>query len=236
MKDNESLAVPLLRDISTAIARERNVGKLLPQVLEIAEKRLGMVRGTIALLAGDELRIEASTRTLNAEERALGRYRIGEGITGLVAKTGRAEVVPDVRKDPRFLNRTKARGKGDAVSFVCVPLVHGGQVVGTLSADREIRAGARPLEEAVELLGIVANVVGEAASAYRAQRAEREALVEENRKLRSLLSETPGRLIGLRALPPALISQRSAHACFFGERRWISILFWPSKIATWIIR
>ncbi len=49
MKDNESLAVPLLRDISTAIARERNVGKLLPQVLEIAEKRLGMVRGTIAL-------------------------------------------------------------------------------------------------------------------------------------------------------------------------------------------
>ena len=196
MKDNESLAVPLLRDISTAIARERNVGKLLPQVLEIAEKRLGMVRGTIALLAGDELRIEASTRTLNAEERALGRYRIGEGITGLVAKTGRAEVVPDVRKDPRFLNRTKARGKGDAVSFVCVPLVHGGQVVGTLSADREIRAGARPLEEAVELLGIVANVVGEAASAYRAQRAEREALVEENRKLRSLLSETPGRLIG----------------------------------------
>ena len=196
MNANESLAVPLLRDISTAIARERNVGKLLPQVLEIAEKRLGMVRGTIALLAGDELRIEASTRTLNAEERALGRYRIGEGITGLVAKTGRAEVVPDVRKDPRFLNRTKARGKGDAVSFVCVPLVHGGQVVGTLSADREIRAGARPLEEAVELLGIVANVVGEAASAYRAQRAEREALVEENRKLRSLLSETPGRLIG----------------------------------------
>ena len=196
MNANESLALPLLRDISTAVARERNVGKLLPQVLEIAEKRLGMVRGTIALLAGDELRIEASTRTLNAEERALGRYRIGEGITGLVAKTGRAEVVPDVRKDPRFLNRTKARDKGDAVSFVCVPLVHGGQVVGTLSADRAIRAGDRPLEEAVELLGIVANVVGEAASAYRAQRAEREALVEENRQLRSLLSETPGRLIG----------------------------------------
>ena len=113
MKENESLAVPLLRDISTAVARERNVGKLLPQVLEIAEKRLGMVRGTIALLAGDELRIEASTRTLNAEERALGRYRIGEGITGLVAKTGRAEVVPDVRKDRRFLNKTRTRGKDE---------------------------------------------------------------------------------------------------------------------------
>ena len=196
MNANASVAVPLLHDISTAVARERNVGKLLGQVLEIAEKRLGMVRGTIALLAGDELRIEASTRSLNAEERALGRYKLGEGITGAVAKSGRAEVVPDVRRDPRFLNRTKARGKGDAVSFVCVPLVHGGQVVGTLSADREIREGARPLEEAVELLGIVANVVGEAASAYREQRAEREALVEENRKLRSLLADSPDRLIG----------------------------------------
>ena len=188
--------IAVLREIASAVARERNVRRLLEDALGILERSMGMLRGTFTLLEGDELRIVASTSGLNAEERALGRYRLGEGITGLVAKTGRAEVVPDVRKDPRFLNRTKARGKGDAVSFVCVPLVHGGQVVGTLSADREIRAGARPLEEAVELLGIVANVVGEAASAYRAQRAEREALVEENRKLRSLLSETPGRLIG----------------------------------------
>ena len=196
MNANESIAIPLLHDISSAVARERNVGKLLGQVLEIVENRLGMLRGTIALIAGDELRIEASAKSLNAEERALGRYRLGEGITGLVAKTGRTEVVPDVRKDPRFLNRTKARCKGDAVSFVCVPLVHGGQVVGTLSADREIRPGSRPLGETVELLEIVANVVGDAASAYRQLRAEREALVEENRQLRSMLSDNPGRLIG----------------------------------------
>ena len=196
MNETETVELSLLRDVTTAVVRERNVGKLLGQTLEIVERRLGMVRGTITLLAGDELRIEASSRSLNAEERALGRYRIGEGVTGLVAKTGRAEVVPDVRKDPRFLNRTGSRAKDEPVSFVCVPLVHMGQVVGTLSADRAIRPGERSLERDVALLEIVANVVGDAASAYREQRAEREALVEENRKLRNLLSDSPGRLIG----------------------------------------
>ena len=160
MNENEETGIALLREITTAVVRERNVETLLGQILEIVEKRLGMVRGTIALLEGDELRIEASTRSLNAEERALGRYRIGEGVTGLVAKTGRTEVVRDVRKDVRFLNRTGARGKGDAVSFVCVPLVHLGQVVGTLSADREIAAGARSLDTDVSLLEIVANIAG----------------------------------------------------------------------------
>ena len=196
MNENEETGIALLREITTAVVRERNVETLLGQILEIVEKRLGMVRGTIALLEGDELRIEASTRSLNAEERALGRYRIGEGVTGLVAKTGRTEVVRDVRKDVRFLNRTGARGKGDAVSFVCVPLVHLGQVVGTLSADREIAAGARSLDTDVSLLEIVANIAGEAAAAYREQKAEREALVEENRKLRDMIGGNPGRLIG----------------------------------------
>ena len=147
MNANESIAVPLLHDISTAVARERNVGKLLPQVLEIAEKRLGMVRGTIALLAGDELRIEASTRTLNAEERALGRYRIGEGVTGHVAKTGKSEIVPDIHVDKRFLNRTGARSDNRPIAFICVPLVHLGQVIGTLSIDRLNEPGATAADD-----------------------------------------------------------------------------------------
>lgn len=193
----ESPEIALLREVTTAVARGRDVGKLLEDVIEILEKRLGMVRGTVTLLEGDELRIEASARTLNAEERALGRYRIGEGITGLVAKTGRPVVVPDVRKDPRFLNRTRSRRPAEAVSFVCVPLVHLGQVVGTLSADRALApGGGRPLERDVALLEIVANAAAEAAAALRARRAEREALEADNRRLRALLGDNPGNLVG----------------------------------------
>ncbi len=191
-----SSEIEVLRQITSAVVRERNVRRLLEEVLEILEREMGMMRGTFTLLEGDELRIEASTRQLNAEERALGRYRIGEGVTGLVAKRGKAEVVPDVRKDPRFLNRTKSRQPDEALAFVCVPLVHLGQVIGTLSVDREATGDAGAMERDVALLEIIANTTAEAAQACREETAEREALLEENRQLRDLLAERPGRLIG----------------------------------------
>lgn len=196
MKVHLPSEIAVLREIASAVARERNVRKLLEEVLDILERTMGMMRGTFTLLEGDELRIEASTRGLNAEERALGRYRIGEGITGLVAKSGRAEVVVDVRKDGRFLNRTKARKRGEPLSFVCVPLVHAGQVIGTLSADRAMTGDTAALARDVALLEIISNLCAEAASVCREHCAEREALKAENVRLRDMLGENPGRIVG----------------------------------------
>ena len=187
----------VLQEITTAVVRERNVGKLLEQVLTVLDRRMGMRRGTFTILEGDELRIEASARGLNAEERALGRYRIGEGITGIVAKSGKPEIVLDVRKDRRFLNRTKARRIDEALSFICVPLIRNGDVIGTLSADREMRGDTTSLAKDVALLEIIANLVGEAAAALREECAERDALKAENRRLRGIVTTgNPGRMIG----------------------------------------
>lgn len=188
--------IAILREVTSVVVRERNVRRLLEEVIEILERSLGMKRGTFALLEGDELRIEASTRTLNAEERALGRYRIGEGITGLVAKTGKSEVVLDVRKDQRFLNKTRSRAGNEAVSFICVPLIYLGQVVGTLSVDCEMRSDTGALVKDVAFLEIIANITAEAAAACREECAERDALIEENRQLRDMLPCNPGKLIG----------------------------------------
>ncbi len=196
MSSKVTSELAVLQEITTAVVRERNVRHLLEQVIEILERSMGMLRGTFTLLEGDELRIEASSRKLNAEERALGRYRIGEGITGIVAKTGKAEVVPDVRKDRRFLNRTRARCANEPVSFICVPLIHRGSTIGTLAVDRLITKTAAPLDKDVALLEIIASITAEAAAVYREERAEHEALLEENRRLRDMLSDKPGRLVG----------------------------------------
>ena len=188
--------IEILREITSVVVRERNVRRLLEEVIDILEQNLGMMRGTFTLLEGDELRIEASTRTLNAEERALGRYHIGEGITGLVAKTGKSEVVLDVRKDRRFLNRTRSRTGNESLSFICVPLIYRGQVVGTLAVDCDMRPNTAALVEDVTFLETIANITAEAAAACREECAEREALLEENRQLRDMLPSNPGKLIG----------------------------------------
>ena len=197
MKRVSQPELEVLQEITTAVVRERNVGKLLEQVLVILDRRMGMRRGTFTILEGDELRIEASARELNAEERALGRYHIGEGITGLVAKSGKPEIVLDVRKDRRFLNRTRSRRTGEALSFICVPLIRNGDVIGTLSADREMRGETTSLAKDVALLEIIANLVGEAAAVLREECAERDALKDENRRLRGMVvQENPGGMIG----------------------------------------
>ena len=188
--------ISVLREITSVLVREKNVRRLLEEVLEILEHQMSMLRGTFTLLEGDELRIEATSRRLNAEERVLGRYHIGEGITGLVAKTGKAEIVVDVRKDRRFLNRTKSRGVNEPLSFICVPLIHLGQVIGTLSVDKEIQKDTSALTKDVAFLEIIANITAEAAVVCREECAEREALQEENRILRRMLPNNPDHFVG----------------------------------------
>ena len=159
---------------------------------------MGMLRGTFTLLEGDELVIEASIG-LDPEERSLGRYRLGEGVTGRVGQTGHSEVVPDIHKDKRFLNRTGARTETRPTAFICVPLVHLGQVIGTLSIDRLNEPGtvaADTLDKDVALLEIIANITGDAAAVCREEHSEHEKLVEENRRLRDMLTNNPGDLIG----------------------------------------
>ena len=197
MKAKLSSEIAVLQEISSALVRGRNVRALLDDVLGILEKSMDMCRGTFTLLQGNELSIEAS-RGLNAEEKAHGHYRLGEGITGRVAQTGRAEVVPDVHADSRFLNRTGARGGACPIAFVCVPLIHLGQVIGTLSVDRpnppDFTTDA--FNRDVALLQIIANITAEAAAVCLKEREERDALVAENRRLRDMLTTNPGDLLG----------------------------------------
>ncbi|MBO4513895.1 MAG: sigma-54-dependent Fis family transcriptional regulator, partial [Victivallales bacterium] len=96
----------------------------------------------------------------------------------------------------RFLNRTKSRSLKEQISFICVPLIHLGQVVGTLSVDREIHTNAASLARDVAFLEIIANITAEAASVFREECAEKEALQDENRYLRSIIPSDPGQFVG----------------------------------------
>jgi Nif-specific regulatory protein len=186
--------IQVIQEISSAIIHEHDVKALLDKVLDIIDRKMGMLRGTFALLYGDTLCISAS-KGLDEAEQQLGHYKLGEGITGEVGKSGKSQIVSDLRNDPRFLNRTGARHYNSQVAFICVPLLHQEKVVGTLSIDRPVTAET-DLEADAAFLEIVANITGDAAALYIEQHDEREALLAENRKLRKMLDSNPGELIG----------------------------------------
>jgi hypothetical protein len=69
-----------------------------------------MERGTLTLLDPEtgHLAVRAS-HGLSRGEMRRGLYKVGEGITGSVFASGAPFVVPDIGKEPLFLNRTGSR-------------------------------------------------------------------------------------------------------------------------------
>ena len=198
MKERASLEMDILYRISQVVARQHHdVSALLNGVLDIMESELSLSRGTLTLRRpGTDILVIEASRGLTKEEHERGQYQLGEGITGRVAKAGKPMFVPDVTTEPDFLNRTQSR-KGTAVAFLCVPLIHHRQVIGTLSIDRPTGDEAT-LRHDLAYLGLVANLLAEAVAGIREQVRERETLVAENRQLRQELGEhyRPGNIIG----------------------------------------
>lgn len=197
MPDQLKTEIAVLQEISSAVVHERNVGALLGKVLDILNRKMGMVRGTFTLRQGNIFIIEAS-QGLDENEKKRGRYKLGEGITGHVAATGIPCLVPDISRDKRFLSRTgRHQLDSNPVAFLCVPVIQDEKVIATLGIDRKVVPGVQ-LDEDLKLLEIVGNLMADAVAVYHQEWEERESLLAENKRLREALTEggNPGELIG----------------------------------------
>jgi len=189
MKQGEK-ELEILYQISQAAAtRPDTIHELMGEVLDIMETEIGVSRGTLTLLKPDTdtFIIEAS-RGLTDEEQKLGQYKMGKGITGRVAQTGRSALVPDIRKDPRFLNLTQSRAD-QPTAFICVPIVHHKQVIGTMSIDLSVTTDEKELQRYRRFLELVANILAEAVAGIREAIEERASLISENDRLRRQLGD-----------------------------------------------
>ncbi|HUO58784.1 MAG TPA: nif-specific transcriptional activator NifA, partial [bacterium] len=117
------------------------------------------------------------------------KYKIGEGITGKVVEKGEPMIVPDIGKEPLFLNRTKSRGdvKRQNIPFVCIPIKIKGETLGVLSVDRLFKDADVSFEEDVRLLSIVASLIGQNLKIHQMIERDKEKLLEVNRELQTEL-------------------------------------------------
>jgi Nif-specific regulatory protein len=133
----------LLFDIARTFDKHVELRTALGPLLSLLEIRAGLTWGMVTLLdrATGVLKIEEAYG-LSAEEKERGVYRLGEGLVGRVFESGIAITVPDLSKETHFLNRAKNRAKEDmaGLSYYCVPIRSGGNVIGTLSSERRIPA------------------------------------------------------------------------------------------------
>ncbi len=181
----------LLYEVARSLTSSLDLKTTLESILGLLSRLMKLGRGTITLVdpATETLSIEMA-HGLSEEAKRRGIYRIGEGITGKVVATGEPEVVPDVSRDPRFLDRTKARGdiRKMTLSFLCVPIKFGNEILGALSVDKRFQEKAE-FHEDMRLLNIVASIVAQALRLHGMMKSDKERLLRENIRLRHELKD-----------------------------------------------
>jgi Nif-specific regulatory protein len=181
--------ITLLYEITKALNEHLDLKRSLYRVLDILSSSMDMVRGTITLLdpVRNEIHIEvAHGITRSAIERV--RYKLGEGVTGQVIETGKAVAIPRISEEPRFLDRTASRRRQQTreISFFCVPIKKGNQVIGALSVDKPYD-DAYSLDDGKRLLSVIATMIASHVIKLETIRLENERLRDENRRLQGEL-------------------------------------------------
>jgi Nif-specific regulatory protein len=150
---------------------------------------MNMLRGTITILhrLRNEISIEVA-HGLSKSAMQKGKYKLGEGITGRVIETGNAVTIPKISQEPLFLNRTDSRKteRNQELSFICVPVKKGSQVIGALSFDMPFDE-SYSLKDGKKLMSVVATMVARHVINLETIRLEKEHLREENIRLRNEL-------------------------------------------------
>jgi len=180
-----------LYEISQSLVSSPNLHASIHRIMDTLAQTMGMNRGTLTLLKPEtgELIIEIA-HGMPEEKKRRGKYKVGEGITGKVFESGEPVVVPKIGEEPLFLNRTKWRGDitKQNISFLCVPIKIGKNVIGTFSVDRLFDEGVS-FEEDVRLLTIIASMIAYAVKLNQMMEQEKARWITEKTKLQEELEE-----------------------------------------------
>lgn len=188
--DLELADITSLYEVNKVLAASTDLRECLGQIMAILSSAHGMHNGTVSIInpTTSQLEIEVA-HGLTAEARNRGKYEVGEGITGRVVASGAPIVVPSISDEPLFLNRTRARGdiSQKQISFFCVPISYGRQVIGALSVDREYDSDNN-FENDLQFLTILSGLIAQAVVRIKAANEEKRILVRENSSLKRQLS------------------------------------------------
>jgi GAF domain-containing protein len=149
--DRKARKLAAILEISRALNEEHDPSVLFQLIIDRATELMGASSGSMVLIDRDSgiLRIEAE-RGLGREVKEAMRLKVGEGITGWVAREGLPVLVPDVGKDSRYVEANP-----NVRSEMAVPIKWGSSTVGVLNLDHYEREAFA--EEDLELLDAFGN-------------------------------------------------------------------------------
>ncbi len=160
LRKNQELASIL--EVSRVLTSSFDLEQNLNAVMEILATNLEMQRGCVFLLdrLDAEIRIVAAYG-LSAAEVRRGKYRIGEGIVGQVIESGSPMFVPNIGREPKFLNKTHSRPRKSGISFLCIPIAIDKETFGVLTVDRIYAEEQGTVDDDLRVLHIAGSLMAQ---------------------------------------------------------------------------
>jgi PAS domain S-box-containing protein len=154
----KSAQLSLINDVSRRMASTLDHEQLLPDLVQSIQKNFNYYHVMILLREGrDEILMKVQAGAASSPLVPEGyRRKMGEGILGTVAQTGRSILANDVSKDSRY-----ARTRPDTQAELCVPIKIGKQLIGVINVESDqINAFDRIDQEILEnIADQLANVI-----------------------------------------------------------------------------
>ena len=145
----------LVDSLVTLIAERTMIQQAIPEIARAIANRFAFQLVSIGLIENE--RLKYTLASVNVPMPPIKGFAessyVDRGVVGRVIRSGRPEIVHDVRQDPDFIDTGL-----DARSEICVPIRASGRVIGIINVESGIE---RPLDDAdLEVIQIIARHLG----------------------------------------------------------------------------
>jgi Nif-specific regulatory protein len=180
----------LLLEINQAVSRNLNLQESLQATLKILQNSYKIKSGVVFLMDDDGKILNMTASIGYRTETAKTIYKLGEGLTGRIADTGKPIVVPKVSKEPLFLNRMSSWDpeKDREQTFFGVPIILDYKTLGVLCISKSY-SNRRDYDNTLKFLTLVASSLLQPIRLQNEIKFERQKLLDENVKLKQKLQE-----------------------------------------------
>ncbi|MGE8720888.1 sigma-54-dependent Fis family transcriptional regulator [Leptospira terpstrae] len=144
-----------IHEVATAMNSTQDPDGLLELILDRCIQICGVESGSLMFIDEKHGVLDAVTsRGMNQQLLRETKLKIGQGITGMAASTGKAKLVNDVSKDPDYI-----QVKEEIKSELVAPMIMEDDIIGVISLDSN-RLNAFTAEM-LEIVSVLANQAGQ---------------------------------------------------------------------------
>lgn len=169
--------IELLYEIAVMLSASENIEESIEKGMRMLKHDNYFERCALFLLNDDKSQLEiCSSIDLSPQQRTIAVYKIGEGATGLAAKSAEPIVIENIHNNINYLNKMGALNTA-SVSYVAVPIIQKDGVVGVISANITKNSQLN-FDEIVRMLTILGSLSIGSLTVYRRFTKEKEEIQE----------------------------------------------------------